>query len=340
MNTDFLKIKDSLLKEFESLKEKKQILNSKILKDLYLEIPRLDAAHKANFGKEVNNLKNWLTDLINKSTKTQQDLPLKNLDLSAPFDLNAPIPDLHGQENGSLHPITQEINILSEIFKSMGFEIWESRLIDNDYHMFTSLNFAEGHPARDEYDTFITEEGFIAPAHTSTMQNRILEARKDDLEEKGFIATIVPDRVFRNEDVDARHEHTFAQFEGIYVAKKVNIGNLVATLKEFLSTYYKTDIETRINPFYFPFVEPGFEFSLSCPFCHKKGCNICSQSGWIELLGCGMIHPNVLKMAGIDSTKYSGFAWGVGIERLIMIKYGIEDIRLFYNGKLSFLKQF
>ncbi|USN97854.1 MAG: hypothetical protein H6799_03400 [Candidatus Nomurabacteria bacterium] len=202
------------------------------------------------------------------------------------------------------------------------------------------LNFPEDHPARDDYDTFVTEEELVAPAHTSTMQNRILSLRKDSLKLGLPIAAAVPDRVYRNEDVDARHEHTFYQVEGIYVDKDVNVGNLIATLKTFLSAYYGKEVETRINPFYFPFTEPSFEFALSCPFCDKKGCHICSQSGWIELLGCGMIHPNVIEMAGIDSKQYSGFAFGCGIERLIMMKYGIEDVRLFHSAKLKFLKQF
>jgi phenylalanyl-tRNA synthetase alpha chain len=146
--------------------------------------------------------------------------------------------------------------------------------------------------------------------------------------------------VFRNEDLDARHEHTFYQHEGIFVGKGVHAGMLVATLKNFLSAYFGKEIEARINPFYFPFTEPSFEFSLGCPFCDKAGCNVCSYSGWIELLGCGMIHPNVLRAAGIDPETYTGFAWGGGVERLIMMKHGIEDVRHFESGKLDFLEQF
>lgn len=240
----------------------------------------------------------------------------------------------------------QEIGTLGNIFERMGFVIEESREIDDQFNMFEALNFPKNHPARDDWDTFMTKEkdangdAFIAPAHTSTMQNRLLKKYKSNLDTDEPIAVVVPDRVFRNEDLDARHEHTFYQFEGIYVAKNVHAGMLVATLKTFLEEYYGKSIDVRVNPFYFPFTEPSFEFSLSCPFCEKAGCNVCSQSGWIELLGCGMIHPNVLKHADIDPNIYTGFAWGGGVDRMVMMKYGIEDVRLFESAKLDFLRQF
>src|SRR5690606_27579121 len=194
--------------------------------------------------------------------------------------------------------------------------------------------------------TFMTEQTdkngqpLIAPAHTSTMQNRVLRQYKANLENDEPIACVIPGRVFRNEDLDARHEHTFYQLEGVYVDKGVHAGHLMATLQAFLSEYYQQELEVKTQPFYFPFTEPSFEFAMSCPFCGKQGCNVCSYSGWIELLGCGMIHPNVLRMAGIDPKLYTGFAWGGGIDRLVMMKNGIEDIRHFESGKLEFLRQF
>jgi phenylalanyl-tRNA synthetase alpha chain len=214
--------------------------------------------------------------------------------------------------------------------------------------MFEALNFPKGHPARDDYDTFMTVETdtdgdpLIAPAHTSTMQNRMLVKYRDQLAAGKSIAVVVPDRVFRNEDLDARHEHTFYQVEGIYVAKGVTVGNLVATLQKFIEEYYGKTLRVRINPFYFPFTEPSFEFALSCPFCDGKDpeCKVCSGEGWIELLGCGMIHPNVLRAADIDPNEYTGFAFGCGIDRLVMMKYQIEDIRHLESGKLNFLRQF
>lgn len=314
------------------------VLRSVELKNLFDQIKTLPAEERASFGQEINQLRQKLQAILDEHQDKTEDKP--PIDVTAPMDLNAPIPDLLPATEGSIHPTMREIAKINDIFSRMGFEVWESRNIDNDYNMFTSLNFPEDHPARDDYDTFITEEGLIAPAHTSTMQNRIYKARKKDLEAGKPIAAVVADRVYRNEDLDARHEHTFYQLEGVYVSKNVNVGNLIATLEEFLSSYFGKKVESRVNPFYFPFTEPSFEFSLSCPFCDKAGCNICSQTGWIELLGCGMIHPNVLEMGGIDPKVYNGFAWGLGIERLIMMKYGIEDVRHFQSGKLNFLRQF
>lgn len=325
--------------ELTSLDDKSRILKSDNLKSLYALLPSVPADQKKDLGQAINQLKKDLETEIKKSSSSVGS-GLDPIDITAPFDVNSSTPDFLDTEEGSIHPISKEIEKVSEIFNSIGFEIFESRNLDDSWHMFTSLNFPEDHPARDDYDTFITEEELVAPAHTSTMENRIFSLRKGDLEKGKPIAAIVPDRVYRNEDVDARHEHTFYQLEGVYCDKNVNVGNLIATLKEFLSTYYGKEVETRINPFYFPFTEPSFEFALSCPFCEKKGCHICSQSGWIELLGCGMTHPNVLEMAGIDSKEYSAFAFGCGIERLIMMKYGVEDVRLFHSAKLKFLKQF
>ena len=246
--------------------------------------------------------------------------------------------DINGPELGTIHPLTKEIEYISDIAYRMGFNVETSRLIDDDFHMFTSLNFPEDHPARDDYDTFITTDGLIAPAHTSTMQNRMLINYKDNLEKGLPIAVIIPDRVFRNEDLDATHEHTFYQHEGIYVAKNVTVGNLIATLRAFLSEYFQQDLKAKIQPFYFPFTEPSFEFAIERPDSLKKGDTEADQ--WLELLGCGMIHPNVLKHAGIDSNVYNGFAWGGGVDRLVMMKYGIEDVRHFQSAKLDFLRQF
>ncbi len=343
---------EKIEQEFNSLEDKSRILKSVQLKFLVSLIPKVSDSDKKELGQAINKLKSELKLKVKNiedsqdfqdslaSGASQNSQSSTPLDITAPFDVNASMPQFLPAKQGTLHPTSQEINKVSQIFNSMGFEVFESRQLDDGWHVFTSLNFPEDHPARDDYDTFVTEEGLVAPAHTSTMQSRILSLRKPDLEAGNPIAAIVPDRVFRNEDLDARHEHTFHQIEGIYVAKNINVGNLIATLETFLSAYYQKKIEARVNPFYFPFTEPSFEFALSCPFCEKAGCGICSQSGWIELLGCGMIHPNVLEMAGIDSKKYSGFAFGCGVERLVMIKYGIEDVRLFHSAKLKFLKQF
>jgi phenylalanyl-tRNA synthetase alpha chain len=184
----------------------------------------------------------------------------------------------------------------------------------------------------------MTTDGLIAPAHTSTMQNRVLQKYKSNLDNSEPIAVLVPDRVFRNEDLDATHEHTFHQHEGVYVGKDITIGNLIATLQTFLSEYFGQELKAKIQPFYFPFTEPSFEFAVERPDILRKDDS--EEQKWLELGGCGMIHPNVLRMAGIDPEVYSGFAWGFGVERMIMMKYGIEDVRHFESGKLDFLRQF
>lgn len=328
-----------LLAAFDKAVDKRQILRDPTLAALYDRLKTIPAGkERAEFGREVNALKQELERRVREAN--QPKVEIEAIDITAPMDINAPKPALLPTEQGSRHPITKEIQRIVDIFSRMGFTAVESREIDDDYHMFTSLNFPEGHPARDEWDTFVTEEGLIAPAHTSTMQNRVLKAGKKALESGEPIAVIIPDRTFRNEDLDARHEHTFYQLEGVYVGENIHAGHLVATLKSFLEEYYGKKLEVKINPFYFPFTEPSFEFMLSCPFCDKKGCQVCSYQGWIELLGCGMIHPNVLSMAGIDPQKYTGFAWGCGIDRLVMMKYGIEDVRHFESANLKFLRQF
>lgn len=325
-----------LLKErFEQLQDKRDILKAPELKALYGGIK--NAADKAAYGQAVNALKQDLEAMIEGYEAAQAAENLAPIDPTAPFDTNtAPSdrPRLLGPEVGSKHPLTTERRVVSDIFARMGFKTIDSRQLDDDYHMFGALNFPQGHPARDDYDTFVTQEGLIAPAHTSTMQNRVLKQNQPP------IRTVIIGRVFRNEDLDAKHEHTLNQIEGVYVDKNINVGHLLATLQAFLEEYYNTSLKFRIQPAYFPFVEPGFEYAISCPFCNEKGCMTCKYEGWIELLGCGMIHPNVLREGGIDPDEYTGFAWGLGLDRLVMMKYAIEDIRNFQSGKLQFLRQF
>ena len=337
-------VRKELLARYQTLERKSDILKAPELKELFGRIPTLEPHERAGFGQAINALSNELKDLV--ATESAKKAALPPIDVTAPMDVNASIPGFLPSEHGSIHPLSQEIQKLSDIFERMGFTIEESREIDDQFHMFDALNFPKDHPARDDYDTFMTVEkdkdgeSFVAPAHTSTMQNRVLKKYKANLEKGEPIATVVPDRVFRNEDLDARHEHTFYQVEGVYVSKGVHAGMLIATLQEFLSEYYGKDIEVRTNPFYFPFTEPSFEMALSCPFCDKAGCKVCSYEGWIELLGCGLIHPNVLRAADIDPEIYTGFAWGLGIDRLVMMKNGIEDVRHFESAKLDFLRQF
>ena len=346
--TDINNLKDDLIARVKASSNPAEILKAPEFRQLYAEIPKQAPEDRREFGQKVNDLKLAIEAAVQDRQNELDKKDLPPIDVTAPFDVNSELPTLLPSSNGSIHPLMREMRAIEDIFYRMGFAVEDSREIDDQYHMFETLNFPKGHPARDDYDTFMTietdkdGEPLIAPAHTSTMQNRTLLKYKAQLEQGEPIAVVVPDRVFRNEDLDARHEHTFYQFEGVYVGNGVHAGMLVATLQTFLEEYYGKKLQVQINPFYFPFTEPSFEFALSCPFCEGKSktCKVCSGEGWIELLGCGMIHPNVLKAAGIDPNVYTGFAWGCGIERLVMMKYQIEDIRHFESGKLDFLRQF
>jgi phenylalanyl-tRNA synthetase alpha chain len=305
------------------------------LKQLYNVIKTLPPDERGAYGKQVNDLRLVFESAVSEREAGLENATVEPIDITAPWDVNTAGVDLLPTEQGTQHPLTLELENVINIFTRMGFEAIESRQIDDDDHMFGTLNFPENHPARDGYDTFRTEEGFIPPAHTSTMQHRILKAGKVKLEAGGQIAAVSYGRVFRNEDVDATHEHTFYQHEGVFVSRTATLGQMLGTLQSFFETYYGQKLKIRTQPSYFPFVEPGLEFAIERPTAlgGKLG-------EWLEMLGCGMIHPNVLKSAGIDPEKYRGFAWGGGIERLVMLKYGIEDLRHFESGKLQFLRKF
>ncbi len=336
-NANIQKVRATLLDRLNSIENKADILKAVELKALYEELKTLPADERGAFGKVVNDLRQELTDAAQAGAAHANELP--PIDVTAPFDVNVTKkPRLLGPEVGSIHPLMKEQDLVISIFNRMGFETIESRQIDDDYHMFESLNFPEGHPARDDYDTFNTVEGFVAPAHTSTMQNRVLKMYKDKLEKGENIAVLYPGRVYRNEDIDVTHEHTFYQYEGMVVGRGINVGNLIATLGAFMNEYFGQELRTKLQPFYFPFTEPSFEFAIERPEILRKGNTEADM--WLELLGCGMVNPNVLKMAGIDPNIYTGFAWGGGLERLVLLKYGIEDIRHFESAKLEFLRQF
>lgn len=328
-------IKKELLARIAESENPREVLKASEIKSLYSEISKIDSSKRAEYGKKVNELKSELEAAVLEKEAQQETASVVALDVTASMDLNSAAPKLVKTEVGSIHPLTKELEEVVNIFTRMGFEAIESRQIDDDLHMFTALNFPEDHPARDDYDTFRTEEGFVPPAHTSTMQTRILQAGKEKLENGEQIAAISYGRVFRNEDVDATHEHTFYQCEGVLVSETATLGDMLGTLRAFFEEYYGQDLNIKTQPAYFPFVEPGLEFAI------EKPAALGGKPGeWLEMLGCGMIHPNVLKQAGIDPDKYRGFAWGGGIERLVMLKYGIEDLRHFESGKLQFLRKF
>ena len=299
------------------------------------KIREIAAEQRAEFGKKLNQQKQEILARIAEAGKAALDVDVEPLDVTAWSGVNEPLPELYSTLQGSCHPLMTELDRVVEIYQAMGFDVVESKQLDDEYHMFDALNFAKDHPARDGYDTFRTEEGLIPPAHTSTMQHRVLKQFKSQLKEKGQIAVVVPGRVYRNEDVDATHEHTFYQCEGVYVSEDCNMGQMLGILREFFEKYYEQKLNIRTQPGYFPFTEPSLEFMIEKPksLGGKKG-------DYLEMLGCGMIHPNVLKMAGIDPERYHGFAWGGGIDRLVMLRYGLNDVRYFESGNLNFLREF
>ena len=316
--------------EIESLKQELKAINAEAAK-----IRDLKAEERAEFGRKINARRQEVLDKIAKAEKALLDVAAEPIDVSAWSGINESLPTFYETELGSKHPLMMELDRVIGIYQMMGFDVVEARQLDDEFHMFDALNFPKEHPARDGYDTFRTEEGLIPPAHTSTMQHRVLKAYKKQLEENGRIAVVVPGRVFRNEDVDATHEHTFYQCEGVYVSKDCTMGQMLGILREFFEKYYGQKLSIRTQPGFFPFTEPSLEFMIEKPksLGGKKG-------DYLEMLGCGMIHPNVLKMAGIDPDKYHGFAWGGGIDRLVMLRFGLSDVRYFESGNLNFLREF
>ena len=318
------------MQELERLKNELKKINAEAA-----GIRDLPAEKRGDFGREINAKRQAILAQITEAEKAALDVDVQPIDVTAWCEVNEALPDFYGVEMGARHPLMSELDRVVEIYQLMGFDVKESRQLDNEYFMFDSLNFAKEHPARDGYDTFRTEEGLIPPAHTSTMQHRVLKKYRQKLEKGEEIAVVVPGRVYRNEDVDATHEHTFYQCEGVYVSEDCTMGQMLGILREFFEKYYEQELNIRTQPGYFPFTEPSLEFLIEKPksLGGKKG-------DFLEMLGCGMIHPNVLKMAGIDAEKYHGFAWGGGIDRLVMLKYGLKDVRDFENANLNFLREF
>lgn len=290
-----------------------------------------DPQDKKTVGQQANIAKQYLEKLLVERRALVKADYLENVESIEKIDITIPGKKI---ETGHIHPVTQMTELCEDIFMRMGFDVQYPYAIDDDFHNFEAVNIPPNHPARDSWDTFWTEDDQIAITHTSSMQNRILSSSKPP------IRVIVPGRCFRNESTDARHEHTFSQIEGVYVDKGINLTHMLGVLKEFFSKFYEKEVNVKFTPDFFPFVEPGGMMSLSCILCDGKGCSVCKNTGWLEILGCGMIHPKVLEMANIDSNTYSGFAWGFGVERLIMLKFNIDDVRYFYSGNLDFLKQF
>ena len=291
---------------------------------LFKEVPN---EQKKEFGKKLNELKT-------KSTQKVADLKdacEPGVESKSNLDISRPAEEL---TLGSRHPISIVRNEIIEIFSRIGFSVSDGPEIEDDWHNFSALNFPKEHPARDMQDTFFISEDFSLRTHTSSVQVRVMET------EKPPIRTISPGRVFRNEAISARAHCIFHQVEGLYIDKGVSFADLKQSLMYFAKEMFGEDTEIRLRPSYFPFTEPSAEVDISCVLCNGKGCNVCKNSGYLEILGCGMVDPNVLENCGIDSSQYSGFAFGMGIERIAMLKFGINDLRHFFENDIRFLKQF
>ena len=298
----------------------------------------LSAEERPIMGQIVNEVRAFVEQKIAEKSQELKDLELKKEIESTPiFDISVPA-DL---TRGSYHPITLVQRQCESVFRSMGFNIEDYSEIVTDYECFEALNIPKDHPARDMQDTYYLDNGQLLKSHTSAAQNAIYKKYKDALVNDGMpIKAIFPGRCFRNEATDACHENTFFQMEGVMVDKDISISNLIYFMKTMLSEVFRKDIKVRLRPGFFPFVEPGFELDISCLICGGEGCPSCKHSGWLELCPCGMIHPEVLKAGGINPEEYTGFAFGLGLTRLAMMKYGVKDIRDLNSGSLKTLTQF
>ena len=327
-------------KDFE--KDISEVLNSEMLERLrirYLSRKGLVAGlfeslkdaskeEKPLLGKNLNSLRN---DITGKFNSLKEKLESSNNKGEAKIDLTLPANEL---KIGSKHILTQTLDEIKTIFKGLGFSIYEGPELESDYYNFEALNFPPDHPARDMQDTYFISDDYLLRTHTSPVQIRVME------KEQPPVRAIMPGRVYRNEAVSSRSYCMFHQVEGLYVDTDVTFSELKGTLVAFAKQFYGDDLKYRFRPSFFPFTEPSAEMDITCFLCHGKGCKVCKQTGWLEILGCGMVDPNVFSYVKYDPEKYTGYAFGMGIERTAMLKYGITDIRVFFENDFRFLKQF
>jgi len=315
-------LKKKFLKEIEDTKDSQLLADLKTkylgrkgeLTNVLKEVKDLAASEKPKIGKLANEVKIELSAIFNETERI-----IKNKQASD-VDFDPSMPGIR-EETGHLHPSTIVQYEIEDIFAQMGFGVYDGPQVESEYYNFTALNTPEDHPARDSQDTFWLEQGLLLRSQTSNLQVRMLEKYGSPF--RG----IFPGRVFRNEATDASHDHTFYQLEGLMVDRDINIGNLIAVMKSFLSTFFNTEVDVRLRPGFFPFVEPGFELDIKCLICDGEGCSVCSQSGWVELMPCGLVHPEVIKAGGLDPKEYSGFAFGLGFTRLVMMRGRLHPAR-------------
>ncbi len=312
--------------------ERKYLGKGGVLAAWLARIPSLPAAERPLLGQAVNRLKKELTDTLAARAVELDKAAAERDAASDTFDPTLPPQKL---ERGSLHPLTTLTREIEDLFVSMGYQVGDGPEIETDWNNFQALNIPPDHPARDSQDTFYLKgQGpLVLRTHTSPVQIRSLARLSPPLR------VIAPGKVFRHEATDASHEHTFHQLEGLVVDKNVSVAHLIHSMKTLLRGIFRRDLEIRLRPGFFPFVEPGFELDARCPFC-ENGCSVCKQTRWVELLPCGLVHPNVLRACGVDPEQWGGFAFGLGLSRLVMLRFGINDVRLLLGGDLRFLEQF
>ena len=301
------------------------------LAEISKQMGKLDAAGRVRVGKLLNEIKSSVSAAL-----TARQNEFESAALAARLDaewLDLTLPAV-GAKPGSLHPLTQIQQEIEDLFRAMGFAVLDGPEVEDEYHNFDALNIPSDHPARDMQDTFWLDGRRLLRTHTSPVQVRGMERLPLPLR------MIAPGRVFRNESVDASHEHTFYQVEGMMIDRNISVANLIYFMQTLLGAVFHRDVAVRLRPGFFPFVEPGFELDIRCLICGGSGCAVCKHSGWVELLPCGLVNPNVLRMSGIDPDEWNGFAFGLGLTRLVMMRYAIDDIRLLQSGDLRFLNQF
>lgn len=330
-NTESKEIRTS---EELALFEQKFLGRKSTLTDYLRKIKELPAEERKEIGQLANKVRTTIEANVAKlrteiaAKEYESRLKTERTDITAPLSLHS---------LGALHPLSKEREIIEDILISMGFSVHEPMLIDDEYHNFTSLNIPQNHPAKDMWDTIWTEDDQYLITHTSSMQNRIIRSHNPP------VKAIVPGRCFRNEATDRTHEHSFNQVEGIFIDRGIKLSDLIGVIQAFLNRYFETEVEIKIQPTFFPFVEPGIEVMMNYSlFASRLGIKTETElkDKWIEVIPAGQIHPYVLQEAGLDPQVYSGFAWGMGLDRMVLLKYAIDDIRLFHSGKLDFIRQF
>lgn len=315
----------SCTKEADILNVKSKYVGKKSrITEILGNLKNMTVEEKRKYGSLINNTKKEMESIVASSLESLESKANITFDDTLDYDI----------ENGSLHPVTIVAKEVTDCLKKMGFTVVSGPEMESEYYNFEALNVPKDHPARDMQDTYYLDNGLLLRTQTSDNQIRGMENYGAPLR------ICAPGRTFRNEDLDANHENTFFQIEGMVIDENISIENLMYVMQELLSEVFKTDLKVRLRPGFFPFTEPSYEMDMSCVICGGKGCPTCKNGGWIELIGCGMVHPNVLRAGGVDPEKYTGFAFGIGLTRLAMMKYKISDIRVLNSGDIRYLKNF